>query len=518
MKPAWFLLLTAISAAQTAGTDQTGGISGVVTDAVSHLPVKKATISINGMGNIGRNQGGQGAMTDATGTFTIGNLPAGPYRLVFQHQNYPQARFGGVTKSVDVKAGETAGPITVELIPGATVSGHIVDEDGDPLPNCNIQIHPAKNPEQGVPMAGASGSNEDGEYRAYGIAPGKYILAAQCGHQVFQPRPFSSDPEPPPTQAYPMQFYPMTTEAKAAGVVELTPGAEKSGVDFRMRPAAVTQVLGAFSPSGADWHGHTMILQLIRLDQLRRNGFSTGASLDQPKGTFTFRQVFPGSYILVAFSTDADENRIGVTQRIEVQERPVEVVLELHRAIDLSGRVEIEASTTNKASLGQIGIQLFPQFQIGMPAPQTQVGNDGSFTLKGVIPLAWRLQVNGPLVFVKSVWLGSADVTSAPFDLSSGAGGALRIVLSTNMATIRGSAPAGQMIFAQRIDDEMPFRSNRGTQADQSGQYKLEGLAPGKYRLMLTDPGTPIPDEGGQEVTVHEGETIMVDLKAQPAP
>ena len=67
------------------------------------------------------------------------------------------------------------------------------------------------------------------------------------------------------------------------------------------------------------------------------------------------------------------------------------------------------------------------------------------------------------------------------------------------------------MVCAPRVDEQ----GNRCTQVVQSGQYTLAGLAPGKYRLIVVDGGGPFPDEGGQEVTVHEGETVMLDLKAQ---
>jgi hypothetical protein len=145
------------------------------------------------------------------------------------------------------------------------------------------------------------------------------------------------------------------------------------------------------------------------------------------------------------------------------------------------------------------------------------VGDDGTFTLKGVIPASWYIQANAPSAFLKSAWLGNTDVTSTPMDLSSGAGGTLRIVVSTNTASIHGSAPAGQTVFCQRIEDNIPFRSNRGTGVDQSGQYKLDGLAPGKYRVVAVDSGSQMPDEGGEEVTVHEGDTAMLDLKPPAA-
>jgi hypothetical protein len=514
VRGAWFLLIAVTSAAQTAGTNQTGSVSGIVTDAVTHIPIKKAMVSINAM-NIAQNAGPQATTTDASGAFSIANLQAGRYRLAFVHEKYPQARFGGVGKTVDIKAGESAGPIAVELMPGAALSGHVVDEDGDPMPNCYVQIHPAKNPEEGVQMGGSSGSNPEGEYRMFGIAPGKYILAAQCGQQAFQARPFSAGPDPPPSRAYRTQYYPLASEAKSAQVVELTGGNEKSGIDFQMSPVGVTQVRGTFSPGGADWHNlKQFILQLNPVDQ---PGMGVGGAHDLEKGTFDFRQVFPGSYILSAFSQSDDENRIGAWRRIDVGDKPVELSLELRHAIDLTGKVEIEtsANTTNKLTPSQIHIGLNPQSQGGgLPGSQTQVNEDGTFTIKGVLPAPWRLQLNAPFAFVKAAWLGSTDVTNGPFDLSSGAAGAIRILVSTNTATIRGSAPAGMMVFVRRADQDPVFGGQTATGVDQNGQYTLGGLAPGKYRVFVMDPGEAPPDDGGQGVTVREGETVMVDLKA----
>jgi hypothetical protein len=170
--------------------------------------------------------------------------------------------------------------------------------------------------------------------------------------------------------------------------------------------------------------------------------------------------------------------------------------------MELSGRLEVEsgAGSTNKPPPpSQFQIMLTPAYQFGMPGSNSQIKEDGTFTLKGVLPAPWRIQVNGP-GFLKSAWMGSTDVTHVSMDVSGGAAGALRIVMSMNMATIRGSAPAGQMVAAQGLEDEM-FRSNRMMQVDQNGQYKPEGLPPGKYRLILMELGGPIPEEGGQEIT-----------------
>lgn len=521
MRGVFFALLAVSVAAQNQSSEQTGGVTGMVRDSVSHQPVKKAMVSVNGIAVAGpqRNQGPQSATTDATGTFSIDNLSPGTYRLVVQHQNYPQARFVAVQKRVEVKAGEKAGPVEVELLPPASVSGRFFDEDGDPLIGCSAQLHPAKNPDQGVQMQGATGSNEDGDYRLYGVAPGKYILSAQCSGRIFQPHPFSSAPEPRPSLAYPTQYYPLVSDVKSAQAIELTPGSEKAGINFRMRPSAVTQIHGTLSPSGADWRGRTdLALQLLPLDQDGANRFGLSSRIDPAKGTFDFQQVFPGSYMLMVFSNWNAEKGVGAAQRIEVKETPIDTTIELRPAVDISGTVEIETTGANKLSPSQIQLQLTPVYQVGLGFRPTQVGDDGRFTLKSVIPAQWLLFLNGPSAFVKSARMGSDDVTHAPIDLSSGAAGPLRIVMSTNTATIRGSAPAGQTIIVQNIDPDARFRVGRGVQVDQSGQYKMEGLAPGKYRVILSDSGVgPMPEEGGQEITVHEGETLMLDLKPSAA-
>jgi hypothetical protein len=92
-------------------------------------------------------------------------------------------------------------------------------------------------------------------------------------------------------------------------------------------------------------------------------------------------------------------------------------------------------------------------------------------------------------------------------------------VVSDNTASIRGTAAAGQMIFAARIvDEEDALGWQQGTQVDSNGQFVLPGLAPGKYRIVAGELGSPMPEEGGQEVTVAEGETATVDMKPDAKP
>lgn len=525
-------LLSLLVIAGAAAQEQTGRIEGVVLDSVSHQPIKKANVSLNFTGVVPpetQKQGRQTGITDQSGAFAFDNLSTGQYRIFATHQNYPQAG-AGVVKSVQVSAGETAS-VKLELIPGAAISGHIVDEDGDPLTGCMVQVHPAKNFNQIAPMGRPSTVREDGSYRFYGIPPGKYSITAQCMSSVFQPRPLSEGPDPPPSAAYPVQFYPAASDLKSAEIVELLPGSEKSGVDFQMRPAPVTHIDGALIAGSADWRGREDLrVQLLALDPrgpapLIMNG---GEQINMKDGTFELRQVFPGSYLVAAFSQDfsagpmsESSNGIGAIARVDVADKPIKLSLQVNSAVNISGTVEIERNNTatNQVTLSQIGIQLTPIHQFGFPPPPTQVKEDGSFTVKSVLPGDWRIRLFAPSAFLKSTWFGNTDVTNKPLDLTSGAAAPLRIVVSTNTATIRGMAPAGQMVFVGRIEEDNAEQQGwSSAQIDSNGQFTLPGLAPGKYRITIGEVGANMPEEGGQEVTVQEGDNVTVDVKPETKP
>jgi hypothetical protein len=383
------------------------------------------------------------------------------------------------------------------LVPGAAVSGRILDEDGDPLAGCNVQTHPAGHPELFIGRSAA----ESSEYRLFGLQPGKYMLAVQCAAPVFQPRPFSAGPDPPPSLAYPLQFYPAAPDAASAETIELAPGIEKTGIDFRMRPAHVTQVRVVTAPSSADWRGRDLFGGLIQPTDLWGNRVGR-MTPDSAENSFFFPQVFPGSYDLLAI-TLGPENRMGGIQRVEVKDQPVNAVIELKHAVDIHGTVELESSAnSSKIQLSKIYIQLISDYPQFMPPLGDKVKPDGSFAISAVIPMRLRVYTHGAYVFIKSVWLGSKELIGNTLDLSSGSADTLKIELSANTASIRGTAPPGTAVTFRNLDDKLLSGSRP---VAQSGQFRIEGLAPGRYRVAAGE-------DGGSEIAVQEGETATLDL------
>jgi uncharacterized protein (DUF2141 family) len=499
MKASPVVLLASLLLVEAAAQDRNGSITGIVVDSVSHQPLRKVMVSLA----LGRQSLETRASTDSAGAFAFHDLKPGQYRLAVERRDYTAPAW----KTITVSPSEDPEPVRVELIPGAVVSGRILDEDGDPLNGCWVQARRAEHPEQIVSPQIARTAAEPSAYRLFGLRPGKYILAVQCVVPAFQSRPFSAGPDPQPSLAYPLQFFPAALDAASAEPIDLAAGTERSGVDFRMRTAHVTQVRAVIAPSSADWRGRNLIVRLMHAgDEL------DGMSPDSSGNAFRFPHVFPGSYVLLA-TTVGPGDRVGAMQRIEVKDQPVNAVIDLKHAIDIHGTVELESGANSATvKITQIYIYLVSDYAQQFISPEeAPVKEDGSFTLHSVIPTQWRLYSNGPSFFIKSVWLGTKELSGLTLDLSSGLADTLKIVLSANTGTIRGTAPPGTTIAYRSLDDKL--LSGQSRVVDQSGQFQIEGLAPGRYRVAAGESFDAIPEDRGREITIQEGETATVDFR-----
>jgi hypothetical protein len=507
--------------------DDTGAISGVVLDSVSHSPIKRAQIglNLNSFANTGRpgpvpQRGfeGRSATTGPNGEFSFPGLPAGSYSLWANHPRYPPVMGRPPQQRVDVGAGGEPAKVTIELIPGGSISGRVVDEDGDPITGCFPQLRPAKNSRMGIPMTGAEPSNEDGEYRIYGLPAGKYVLAIQCHRPVFQPRPLSPDPNPPPSLAYMPQFYPLSADRKGAEILDLGPGVDKSGVDFRLSPTPVVSIRGSVKVQGTAQRVENANIMLLAQDEGRRAFFgNAGANFDVTKGTFEFQSVLPGSYILSAFTYRTSEQdpkpQYGARRTVQVTDQPVEADIDLQPAFDMTGTVEFEGERKPETQIPQVNLMPVEEASGGSGSAQTQA--DGSFSIKAVMPGLWKIQVFvGQGGFVKSVLAGGRELPDGLIDTTAGPIGPVRVLISTKTGSIRGSGPPGRTVAVASAGGDDRFQQHYGAMIDAAGEFTVQGLAPGKYRIMLADPGSPEiwSEDDRTVVTVTEGETAAVDL------
>src|SRR5207249_11736659 len=143
---------------------------------------------------ISQKDGRQSYLTRAAsdGRFEFSGVPAGGFRLLASKVGYvpgasgesvPRA-FGGnnVGRAMSVAAGEVREDIKLTLQRWTSLMGHVSDEFGDPVQGASIQLLQVQYERGRRQLVQTDGSNrtsdERGQYRIYGIAPGRYIVSA----------------------------------------------------------------------------------------------------------------------------------------------------------------------------------------------------------------------------------------------------------------------------------------------------------------------------------------------------
>ncbi|MDZ4798046.1 MAG: carboxypeptidase-like regulatory domain-containing protein, partial [Bryobacteraceae bacterium] len=451
--------------------------------------------------------------TDSSGSFVLRDLPPGRYAVQAFHTRYPVGRTGPVVVETEVKAGETT-RVTVALVPPASLTGRIVDEDGDPIAGCSAQVRAPEGSPAGMNGMSSEVSNERGEYRLWGFTAGRYLVFAQCMRPIFQPRPFSAGPPPPPSLSYPVQYYPQSADAAAATPLEFAPGVERTGVDFQLKPARVFSVSGKLS--GFETSGNRN-LSVVLSNPKERFGFAfRGGRVDPATGTFEIQNVFPGSHVLSAIQHATDSNTPTLNARlpIEVTDRSLQVNLVLQKAVDIPGMVVIEGDRAVPPQ--QVQVQTMPDEQSsGAPPPRVEMQPDGSFVMKNTPAGIWRIQVFGPGIYLRAIEVGGQPLPGQTLDTTNGVAGPIRVIVSTRTASVKGRGNPGLMYVFVRDGMDPRFGGGNFAHADPQGNFQMQGLAPGSYKVYEGN----VPDEAMllQTVSVAEGAALDMDLTRRPS-
>ena len=162
-----------------------GVISGTAVDGQSGDPIRKAIVTLTLEGSPKR---WATTRTDASGRFQFDGLPAGKYDLRATKATEGTAIYGAnsiheLGDLITLGDGETRGAIALRFLRAASITGHVYDSDGEPVPDANVSLlRPGRN--LGVAtLVQYRGSNTDdrGEYRFPDIDPGRYYLHVTPG-------------------------------------------------------------------------------------------------------------------------------------------------------------------------------------------------------------------------------------------------------------------------------------------------------------------------------------------------
>jgi protocatechuate 3,4-dioxygenase beta subunit len=503
-------------------------VAGVVRIASTGDPVRKVTVRLEPADGRGGPDRGSTTTTDAAGRFTLAGIEPGRYRLNAQKAGFVRQSYGGKPGSwtgttLTLTKSQRVSDLELKMIPHAVVTGRVTDEDGDPVTSAQVQLGRFAYMEgrrQLMPM-GVAQTNDLGEFRIFGVPPGRYLLSsAPPGYSMFGSVDRSAGAVPQETEA--PTFFPASVDAASATVINVALGQQLQGMDIRLQRRAAYRVRGRVSgaPSGRA-SGNIMLWPRNTVSYTYRPAGS--ARWDQRTGQFEFQRVFPGSYTLVA-EVFGDGRRMRATARIEVTSGDVDnLTVAVQPPLEVQGSVEIEGNVAAE----NLSVSLQPwELSGGFPGGYApgEVKQDQTFKIANVAPERYRVGVF-PIpqgCYLKTARMGEVDVLKDGLDLSQGgAGTGLKLVISASAAQVdgavtneKGEAAAGAsvLLVPQREDLNQPtlFKS---TTTDQNGTYQFQGVAPGDYLLFAVEATEPGEERDPEFRKQHESSAEKLTLR-----
>jgi protocatechuate 3,4-dioxygenase beta subunit len=486
--------------------------------------VRKATVRL--MGTVlqpGQLPGNYSESTDNEGKFVFEDVAAGRYMLSAEKAGFVTTRYGARSNTspgtqLNLSPGMELKGLAVKMTPQGVIAGKVLDQDGDPVASALVQVLRfayLRGRRQAQPTGGGN-TNDLGEFRISNLAPGRYYISASDGRATLITPDRTARPGRG-QEANITTFYPNGTDASSAAPVDVAAGGEMRGIDIRLLRAKVYMVRGK-TVDASGGASQAMVAFVRKEDGVTTPSFANrgGFTSLRPDGTFEFRNIVPGTYVLQALPgpTNLNGNIPGnLTGRLEVTVADANIeglVLPLVAGPEITGTVKLEdgdIATLLKPAQNAPGVTAVGNVVLALPgrfvltltetegvsvgSPNAQIKDDGTFKFNAVGTSKYVLNaISLPSgTYLKSARFGGQDVTHVPIDTTSGAGGTLDIVLSSKAADVAGSvqndkgeALAGVMVTLwPKAPDASMTGGVRPGFTDQNGGFKFQGLAPGDY-------------------------------------
>ena len=248
---------TSVRAAPATGT---ASISGQVLTADTGRPVKRARV----LATASDPPLTRAVTTDEGGLYQIDELPAGSYTLIvsktgFVDVSYGQRRPLGPGVRLPLGDGQQAQRIDFRLPRGSVITGHIFDQDGEPLMRTSVRALRFQyvQGERRLVQAGSDDTDDRGQFRIYGLPPGTYYVSAVLrtgdGSPRFRGGRGGQAPEDAQGRGYAPTYYPGVTSTSEALPILVGLSQEAANIEFSLQLVTTARVSGTLvGPDGSE--------------------------------------------------------------------------------------------------------------------------------------------------------------------------------------------------------------------------------------------------------------------------
>lgn len=241
------------------------------------------------------------AVTDPAGSFAFDRVSPGEYAIGVEKAGYAPWSNGERRPTISVAADRAPDVLEIRLQKGGVIAGRVLDAAGEPTAAVHVmalrRVEPTGDRAHVLPapMQGPQQTNDLGEFRIAGLAPGDYLVAAM-------PRPImgafgGAGQSPAGGMARSVSattFYPGTTDQSAGLPVTVAAGGETGNINFALQNARAFRVSGmVVDEAGAPVAGAMVMM----MGDPRNAMFGpSGSARTLDDGTFVIGEVVAGTY------------------------------------------------------------------------------------------------------------------------------------------------------------------------------------------------------------------------------
>lgn len=503
----------------------TAVVRGRVLASDTGRPLRRARVMVSGP-ELGRE--GRSTSTSLDGRYEITGLPAGRYTIRVTRSGYLPLQYGQRRplepgKPLQLIDKQVIDRVDFSMPRSSVISGQITDELADPV--ADVQVFAMRSTYfQGrrrmIAVGPPARTDDAGEYRLTGLSPGSYFVMAALRETWTV-----TENGVERTMGYAPTYAPGTASLADARRVTVAVGQPAGNNSFALMPGLAASVSG----TATDSLGRPLVSRNIMVMQefggpafgmMMLGGNATTAA----DGTFTVRNVSPGSYKLVAQTTRDTQTSRGTVLELATQLVTVDgadvtnLSLTTSMGWSLEGTVVTDTGSVPDTSASRFGVAarlVDPDTGAGpggAPPPPPPPGAPGSGAVpdSGRVREDWRFNV--PAVFgaarvraivpdgwtVKAILHDGRDIVDTPVEMKSGETmSGVQVIVSNRVTTISGQmlddkgAPLVDGTVIVFPDDASKWSDDsrwvRAVRPDQQGRYQIQGLPPGDYLAVALD-------------------------------
>ena len=544
------VLLVVLATVAIGGQESsTASLGGVVVSPASGTPIRRATVTLSGIGAAGVRV----AVTDDQGRFAFGGLPAGRFTLTAARVGYVTTAYGTTRRwrspgvPLVLTAGQSLTGITLKMTKGGVITGRVTDPLGRALEDVWVGIAEYRTLNgqltlTSIPINGggvtsssfmAASTDDRGIYRLYGIPPGTYAVSAYrlygdptrsyeptTGADIDWSRTAASPAPPPaaPPVGYVPTYFPGTADPGNATTVTLAGDEERAGIDIQIDPVRFSTISGTVTgASGESMRGMTLFA--VRVSSVT-GGMSGGIppiGTSDERGEFKLSGVPPGRFVILAQSrglgaappvapAGASAPPVALFGRAETTVDGADVSgvhVQMLPGITVTGRVVLEGGAPFPPDLAKAKVRVTAPpapFGASMVIPPVDIAANGSFSIPGVGPGSYVLSLApsfGETWMVKATVRGSRDLMTSAFEVAPGEPvDGVAVTITDRVTEIYGRVldAAGRpapdyYLLAFPVDRRLwslgKDRLRPAVRPDSTGRYRVTGLPPGDYYLAV---------------------------------